>query len=762
MAKLNHTTTKAMQAAAKKGISLVAEGKVKTKDVPDLAQAGAKKIASGQKLSDEHVRAIAEHHDSHSGACPTEGSAACEDMMWGGPAGAMWANTRVAAMDSTALADDDVDLDELIAGDNPLSLELYGRIPSGEKMYLDESDDGLLWAPILRSGTLAVRPGSNGQKVADPLVFVAGHSDDPRKEIGLEDLIKAFDEGAVQHVTLPTTHENNVLDNTGFIEGMKLADSTLRQGKKVLMAAHRFTEPDVLGRVERGSIANRSCGILFDYTNTETGTVFPSVIEHVCLTNRPFVPGMEPYGQLQDLDFSDRTVVPLLLSDDQLPLANPSKTSGSVSDSTWDGSASRFSDEQWKKSCILDRGGSGPVKQECYLPVREPDGTLNMNAVHSAAGRIGSVKASPELKKAAAKKLVSLYTVQLKEKAPPNLMKAAAVSTNMSEESLRKELLLADVVWSSDGVSLNNIRSQLVERFREMRKGPIDEPSSVYFYVMDVMPDKALIGCDYGDYLGDSSDDTWVVPFSVDDTGWLSLSDFSEWTPVIQEWVTDDDAKTQKDEVEGLLKAKPPTTASSATGFSQTIPTIGGSSMSLTREQIGQLDLDDTARTALLADCDQREIDAAELRNLRADKKKENIKTYLADLGEKGFKDAPGFLVEVERALMADDGNMAAKLDLSDEGGLSQTPVTITTVVERLVKALPLAQDPAVDGGKTGSLLQTPIQARPEAKPEEENKEEKPLTGADLEAQWSTALGGDLNLDLAPAPGAPAPAGAAA
>jgi hypothetical protein len=76
---------------------------------------------------------------------------------------------------------------------------------------------------------------------------------------------------------------------------------------------------------------------------------------------------------------------------------------------TWDGSASRFTDEQYAKSCVLDRGpDAGPPKQRYSLPVRDPDGTLNCDGVSAARAMVGKVKASPELIAAARAKLEKL------------------------------------------------------------------------------------------------------------------------------------------------------------------------------------------------------------------------------------------------------------------------------------------------------------------------------------------------------------------
>ncbi len=304
---MRHTPTKAMQGAAKKGIAAA-----KGKKIDSTHIVMGRKIASGQGLADEHVHAIADMHSSHdcSGA-----DTSC--LLMGGPAGAQWSASRSSAINSTTMAEAETNHALISLSDDDLSLEIYVQGGIGEDVLLGE--DGFVWAPILRSGTLALRPGPNGQKVAEPLVFVPGLSTNTRKEIGLQNLVDAFESDAVQHVTIPTTHENSVLQNTGYIRGLKIVDSKRVPGQKVLMAAHDFTEPDVKARIERGSIANRSCGILYDHADTETGTVYPQVLEHVALTNKPWVRGMTAYGEVSEEDFSERTVVPMLLSEGTLP-----------------------------------------------------------------------------------------------------------------------------------------------------------------------------------------------------------------------------------------------------------------------------------------------------------------------------------------------------------------------------------------------------------------------------------------------------------
>lgn len=121
-----------------------------------------------------------------------------------------------------------------------------------------------------------------------------------------------------------------------------------------------------------------------------------------------------------------------------------------VSTKPWSNfSESDYTDEQWLKACLLDRGpDNGSAKQRASLPVREPDGTLNKNACHAAAaalaGARGGVKASPELIASAKKKLVSLYKNALDAEAPESLQHGAEILRTFLLEHNAKEEPLDD------------------------------------------------------------------------------------------------------------------------------------------------------------------------------------------------------------------------------------------------------------------------------------------------------------------------------
>jgi hypothetical protein len=100
-------------------------------------------------------------------------------------------------------------------------------------------------------------------------------------------------------------------------------------------------------------------------------------------------------------------------------------TDYAISESDWDGAASRFDDDQWKASTVVDRGESFDTAKERYaVPIKEPNGDLSRAGVHAAASRIDQTDAPPEAIAAAKRKLVAAYR-QLEEEPPESLTASA-------------------------------------------------------------------------------------------------------------------------------------------------------------------------------------------------------------------------------------------------------------------------------------------------------------------------------------------------
>lgn len=109
----------------------------------------------------------------------------------------------------------------------------------------------------------------------------------------------------------------------------------------------------------------------------------------------------------------------------------PAMASG-FTNKPWDGSANRWPDAASYAESALINLNTGPrsnwTKGNVKLPIQEPSGEYNTNAIHAAvaalAGGRGGVQAPPAAKKAAARKLIALYG-RMKEDVPPSIKQMA-------------------------------------------------------------------------------------------------------------------------------------------------------------------------------------------------------------------------------------------------------------------------------------------------------------------------------------------------
>jgi HK97 family phage prohead protease len=96
-----------------------------------------------------------------------------------------------------------------------------------------------------------------------------------------------------------------------------------------------------------------------------------------------------------------------------------------ISRQPWSGATGRFSDEEYERSALICRPGDEPPKQRCSLPVLEPNGDLNVNALTAAAGRLNQVTGiTPAMRATAARKILRYYRQAGME--PPESIRAWA------------------------------------------------------------------------------------------------------------------------------------------------------------------------------------------------------------------------------------------------------------------------------------------------------------------------------------------------
>lgn len=745
MKKNAHTPTSAMKAAAKRGIQMANEGA----DHDELALAAAKKMVSGQKLTDEHVHTMAAHHTSHATVgCPGD----CNDLLWGGAPGAMWSVARSAAL-SASSPDDGPKLSELLEDEETLiSFEIFSEDNLGEPTSLGEDENGLIWSPILRSGMTLTRPGLNGEKIPDPLVFVPGHSDDQRKEIGLQDIVDAFADNAVQHVTIPTNHDNNLLDNTGFIKAVKIVDSKKNPGEKVLIGAHNFTEPDIKGRVKRGTIANRSCGLLYDYTNPTTGKTYPIVLEHVALTNSPWVHGMPSYGELSEAELGDRKleVVPMLLGERlSAPAPKPEEAptiEGLRPGSKKDAPSTKLSEEELRKQLGLDladvQWGDEPSLNSIRGQITAALGKLRK------MGGDDNVSGPPYYYVMDVTAEKALISVEYGGSDPDDAWVASFTTDSDGTVTLAPytDWIPVEQQWVTDDdaeqdkqelEAIINAAETAQELEGNLKLSEADLAlAALTSKAREKLPDDAFVF---------PKDKRYPIQDLAHARNALARSSGKPEEAAVKKAVYKKYPQLDPSKKKTQMSELPddPLKRASARRLAEATPqptSNTGGIVRLSEEQMETLGLSDEAKELIRKQNAEIDRQAAELAESKKQGREERVKARITELSQGPLKAFPGFLREVEAAMLADDGDVAIKINLADgQGGSVPTPMTATQLAERFIVALSAQAQQQHDAPKAGSLLESPLQQRPDLEPEKPGESDKPKTADEMLAEWRAA-----------------------
>lgn len=110
----------------------------------------------------------------------------------------------------------------------------------------------------------------------------------------------------------------------------------------------------------------------------------------------------------------------------------------------WDGSASRFTPEQYQKACAACDSGSGTPKERCFLPHHEPGGALNEDGLSAAAGRISSLSGHDPAAVARAKSHLRGHYNKIGKPVPSNLK-----ATNEEVAALALEDDYDLIIWGA-------------------------------------------------------------------------------------------------------------------------------------------------------------------------------------------------------------------------------------------------------------------------------------------------------------------------
>jgi len=115
-----------------------------------------------------------------------------------------------------------------------------------------------------------------------------------------------FQKGNPAKITVPIGHAgfDDALKNTGYVRGIEYDDKPVQTAthfweKGGAYALIEFTDSEAARKAAEGSIPDVSISIDLDWRHPETGESCGEVLEHVCVTQHPFIQGMPDFERIQ-------------------------------------------------------------------------------------------------------------------------------------------------------------------------------------------------------------------------------------------------------------------------------------------------------------------------------------------------------------------------------------------------------------------------------------------------------------------------------
>lgn len=176
-----------------------------------------------------------------------------------------------------------------------------------------------------------------------------------------------------------------------------------------------------------------------------------------------------------------------------------------ISDTPWSQfSAADYTVAQWHDACLIHNHAPGKpdIKDNDKLPIREPNGVLNRNAVHAAAsvlaGGRGGIDASATQKQIAAQQLLAAYKT-MGEDAPDSLTSLAG-SKALTAWAARTKATAADGHDGLDAGSLAQATDAALDHACDMIAA-LDDPTSLPPAVQEIFALVQAAGASIDDVL---------------------------------------------------------------------------------------------------------------------------------------------------------------------------------------------------------------------------------------------------------------------
>ena len=542
-----------------------------------------------------------------------------------------------------------------------------------------KEEEGFIVKEILRTGEWGVIPTKSGL-VKKPLRVVKdGFSNAKEGVIALSEIVENFKKGAVPNVQIPLSddsddHKNITRVNTGYVRDIWISEN--ENGDAKLVAKMEFTEPDVKEKVLRGTYSDVSCGI--PWSIVSRGKKYGASLEHVAITNRPFIDGLGPF------------------------LAASDNVEEEVEVTHFSMDAAEFA--RGDSGAKIKEGDIVSFKSDSDVPARHVGRVEHVmtDGVYGLPDSEYSVEATPE-NPALAVRLYKLEDDAWKETELSVGVKAEDAvivdpKVQLDDASAVIEIPTAEVEAESETTATEEVEQfdDLDELQQALEAAEYED--ELRDYATDALSSQLELpeGYEITDVLYSDDQKIFTVRNSIAETSWqvpfeVTSNGTSENVLLagVEDWIAMDEEEAQAPvENSAAPRQKAPMSDLEAAQHIREIrlsdvPEITTNEednlSTLHSEELDRLDLSDEQRAVFQSILEENAQLSAKTREADADAR-------ISELEEMGLKERPGFLKLYREVMLSDDGGPAVVV--FSDGSEEKEKLTAVEILDRALDAL--------------------------------------------------------------------------
>lgn len=548
---------------------------------------------------------------------------------------------------------------------------------SGDDEYKEE--EGFIVKEILRTGEWNVIPTKSGI-VKKPLrVIRDGISNAKEGIISLSEIVENFKNGAVPNVQIPLSdnsddHKNITRLNTGYVRDVWISEN--ENGEAKLVAKMEFTEPDVKEKVLRGTYSDVSCGI--PWSIVSRGKKYGASLEHVAITNRPFIDGLGPFVAASDKSLDDVEVMHF----SQQPVEfSPGESKAKIKEGdivSFDSDSDIPARHVGRVEHVMTDGVYGLPDSDYSVEATSDNPALAVRLYKLDDGAWKETELTVGVK--ANDALIVDPKVQLDDGAAVVEAPVAEIAQVDSETDTSTEAeQFDDLDELESAIEAAQYEDELRDYATEALTSQLELPEGYEIAEVLYSDDQKIFTV-----RNSIAETSWQVPFQVTDNGtsqgvllagvedWIAMDEEEAQAPVENSTAPRQKAPMSDLEAAQHLREIRLSDVPAITNEEDNLSTLQG-------EELDRLDLSDEQRAAFQSILDENAQLSAKTREADADAR-------ISELEEMGLKERPGFLKLYREVMLSDDGGPAVVV--FSDGSEEKEKLTAVEILDRALDAL--------------------------------------------------------------------------